>query len=493
MGSSLVIVAIPATDDPIWKISSEKVPHLTLLFLGDAKNNSKITEIYRFVQHAVHLSEHGPFYLDVDRRDVLGEDKADVLHFRKDWSFKWVKQFRNQLLQHPDIRTAYDSTEQYPEWQPHLTLGYPETPAHEDKIPNHGLDMIRFDRIAVWTGNYEGPEFRLEYAEREEELEVAYSETGSVAVKEVLEHFGTKGMRWGVRKAANVVTDLQFKKVANKSDTISKLVSTASKKTRQNDLPRINAKHKDLATTSKSVHLVGPSRVPAQKAYREEVRKAYEKNLNDAAKETTSYSENLRYEIRPPRLSKKQTAIRWRVKVVKVQHANVESDEYDIILVEDEAGYIIDFKAEPVTEDLIQTAVNGSEFVDTLIHVGVRGMRWGVRKAPPTPVAPQAVSVVPQSPKRKTKIEVEGGQNHGASDDAIKVAVAKVKLQKSGPAALSNKELQEVAQRVELEDRVKRAVQPKGRKFVSEVLRNQGKQEANQFVNRQVKKKFMPV
>lgn len=30
------IVAIPEERDPVWKYSSEKVPHMTLLFLGEA-------------------------------------------------------------------------------------------------------------------------------------------------------------------------------------------------------------------------------------------------------------------------------------------------------------------------------------------------------------------------------------------------------------------------------------------------------------------------
>jgi 2'-5' RNA ligase len=339
MGSNLVIVAIPAADDLIWKISSEKVPHLTLLFLGESKGNPKVNEIFKFVSHAVNVCEHGSFYMNVDRRDVLGEDRADVIHFRKEWDAKWIKQFRNQLLQHSDIRTAYDSTDQFPEWQPHLTLGYPETPAHDDKIPEYGLSSVRFDRIAVWTGNYEGPEFRLEWPDREEELVVAYGEIGKTIVEKLL------------------CVD----------------------------------------------------------------------------------------EIKP---------------------------------------------SESMESGLVQTGIHGEAFVDTLVHFGIKGMRWGQRKAPPMPVAPQATSRVPQGAKRKTKIDTEGGENHPASEDAIKVAQAKAKLKKSGPAALTNKELQEVANRVELEQRVRRAVEPTGKKFVTNVLKNQGNQEANKFVNRQVKKQF---
>src|SRR4051812_22375808 len=97
----LAIVAIPEEQDRVWKISSEKIPHLTLLFLGD-ENNSKLEQIVQFVEHATQLSEHGQFYLDVDRRGELGADQADVIFFSKrSWNLKWIKQFRAQLLQNP--------------------------------------------------------------------------------------------------------------------------------------------------------------------------------------------------------------------------------------------------------------------------------------------------------------------------------------------------------------------------------------------------------
>ncbi len=76
--NNLVIVAIPAEDDYVHKISSEKVPHCTLLFLGEAINPN-LLRIAQFLQHAVTITELGPFGLDVDYRGVLGEDKADVL------------------------------------------------------------------------------------------------------------------------------------------------------------------------------------------------------------------------------------------------------------------------------------------------------------------------------------------------------------------------------------------------------------------------------
>ena len=191
--SSLVVVAIPADDDQVWKVSSEEVPHLTLLYLGDSNTVDNVDSIAEFLDHAASTSLNR-FGLDVDRRGVLGGDQADVLFFSEGWEAKEVKQFRHYLLQNDDIRTAYDSSEQHPDWLPHLTLGYPETPAK----PNpdvYGISWVRFDRIALWLGDYEGPEFVLQRSN--DYAEVSMSD----AVENVLAHYGKKGMKWGVRNA----------------------------------------------------------------------------------------------------------------------------------------------------------------------------------------------------------------------------------------------------------------------------------------------------
>lgn len=199
--SNLVIVAIPSEDDYVWKISSEKVPHLTLLFLGDNSMSPGISKIIEFTEHAA--SGLRPFWLDVDYRDTLGEDEADVVFFDKEgWDIREITDFRSSLLQNDLIRKAYDSTEQFPEWQPHLTLGYPKAPAKEDKRDYSGVHSVRFDRISVWTDDFEGPEFRLKHPSISG-LDVAMSSMNEARIKmglDALSHHGIKGMKWGVRK-----------------------------------------------------------------------------------------------------------------------------------------------------------------------------------------------------------------------------------------------------------------------------------------------------
>ena len=189
--SNLVIVALPREDDPVWKISSEKVPHMTILFLGSADNPDR-AKMAEFLEHAASTTLTR-FYLDVDRRGKLGEDEADVVFFQDSWDLPRLEEFRSQLLKFDAIKTAYDSTPQYEGWTPHLTLGYPETPA---KPFDERIYMVGFDRIALWDGDYQGVEFLLK---SNDVSEVMMSDQSAIGMQ-FLAHYGVKGMKWGVRK-----------------------------------------------------------------------------------------------------------------------------------------------------------------------------------------------------------------------------------------------------------------------------------------------------
>lgn len=161
-----VIVAIPRDDDPVWKVSSEKIPHMTLLFLGDVIRDidpeASPTRVVEYMQHVANTSL-APFDMSVDHRGPLGPKDADVLFFRKSGdNVKIPRAARHFFLEDDLISKAYNSVEQYPEWTPHLTLGYPETPAKKPD-DDRELSWVQFDKIALWTGDYEGPTFKLEY------------------------------------------------------------------------------------------------------------------------------------------------------------------------------------------------------------------------------------------------------------------------------------------------------------------------------------------
>lgn len=532
----LAIVAIPEEYDRAWKASSEKVPHLTLLFLGDAES-ADLQTIMEFTEHAVTQSEHGPFYLSVDHRGTLGADDADVVFFdKRSWNLKWVRQLRAQLLQNDAVRTAYDSTEQFEEWHPHLTLGYPETPAHP--LPNdEPLYSVCFDRIAVWADNYEGPEFRLEWPDREFEgdLAVAYSDTKKAALthytslgmsdEEIIEHTGKKGMKWGVRndrkgrnrwspkgysvkgdvaKAllapiglpadvrlakraaprvkkgakgvgnfAKRLGDIHFEGKASDAKVFMRVHNHAAEKMNASDIPRINNK---VQYANANFKTLGPqSKLTRQ--YEKEMGDAFDSRLKEAAtREGTNWSGTRKLEID----GSYSHPDGWGLKVVDTDKAKHDSgDDHILVLLErDEKGFITNVlgvdlpdsamaQGEAFVEEILRTPEElGEQFV--IEHFGIKGMRWGIRnrKGEPVSVTPTAASKVPHGKRRKTKIETEGGQNHPAHEDAIKVAVAKVKLKKSGPSALSNQELRDVANRVQLENQVRVLTSSRGKKFV---------------------------
>ena len=198
--SNLVIVAIPEENDITWQISTEKVPHLTLLFLGEVGQVQNVDQILNFLQHAAETTLC-PFYLEVETRGVLGANDADVIFFRDGWDSKKIKDFRASLLKNDAVFKAHVTEDKFPEWVPHLTLGYPKAPAKVLKDPyQNRIYSVRFDRIALWIDGFEGPEFKLkEKVYYDEDMAVAMS-IPKVDLEEVLAHHGVKGMRWGKRK-----------------------------------------------------------------------------------------------------------------------------------------------------------------------------------------------------------------------------------------------------------------------------------------------------
>lgn len=198
MASNLVIAAIPADGDDVWKVSSEKKPHLTILFLGDAMSNPNVTKIADHVKDRSRSLE--PFSLLVDHRGFLGSDEADVLFFTKDIPWQ-LYDFRDSLKYNQEISMAYNAIPQHQDWKPHLTLGYPSSPANSDDWDPMGTQYVTFDKIACWFGDYEGPEFPLTENVKPKDYEM-YPEVAGWAdtVGDILAHYGVKGMKWGVRR-----------------------------------------------------------------------------------------------------------------------------------------------------------------------------------------------------------------------------------------------------------------------------------------------------
>ncbi|UOK18336.1 capsid maturation protease [Arthrobacter phage BruhMoment] len=148
--TSAVIVALPAADDPISAVSSERSgAHATLLFFGDtaALDEQALKDA---LEQFVTNGQVGIITEQVNGRATLGKDAADVVLF----DAANLVFIRSGLLEDNTIIQAHQSVEQFPTWLPHVTLGYPEAPARGE----YTGEAITFDRLALWFG-----ESRTEY------------------------------------------------------------------------------------------------------------------------------------------------------------------------------------------------------------------------------------------------------------------------------------------------------------------------------------------
>lgn len=136
------------------------------------------------------------------------------------------------------------------------------------------------------------------------------------------------------------------------------------------------------------------------------------------------------------------------------------------------------------------------EVVDHILeHHGVKGMRWGVSRRGGSSgssrssrvsadrEAKKEVTVKTKShPNVKTTIKTKGGQGLPAHPDAIAAQIVTQKLKRSGTHALSTNELQQLANRNNLEQQIHRSgvgqtTYQKGIKSVGEFIKTpQGKQ-----------------
>lgn len=497
--SNVVIVAIPKQDDYVWKISSEKKPHMTLCFLGDS---APLLPIYEFVAHAAETMRLTPFMLDVDFRGVLGPDEADVLFFRKDWAIKRIADFRQQLLKDNTIRTAYESVTQYPMWTPHLTLGYPETPANEDDRDYPGINWVDFDKIAVWDGDFEGPEIQLEH-NFDDAMEVSMSVQ---AGEQFIRHYGVKGMKWGQRKdrggemgkrkGVQKFLDPQGHKL--QSDVIKSLAGTvfaplhivtwpadvrlirggirgAGAKIKDSEkkrfakkamspknfvqihngaIPEMNKISAQLAKKYPDLSQPG-AKAAYDKAYLGAMRTAYQNSAKKIGNKSGTHHLEVEFKSDVDFLIRARGGPPAKKRVAHADAADeVITVEIPGKLVRASSGHIVGVTFTGMAHSAMEL---GEAFV---MHSGVKGMKWGVRKDRPAPAARAATGASHVSRNRlaKTRVKAAGGQNHPATDDAIKAAIVKQKLKKSGHASLTNSELQELATRLNLEVQVQQLI-----------------------------------
>lgn len=132
---------------------------------------------------------------------------------------------------------------------------------------------------------------------------------------------------------------------------------------------------------------------------------------------------------------------------------------------------------------------------DILAHHGIKGMKWGVRRASSNSEE-KAKGHVGKSAKKveiktrkvggKTVVTAKGGSGHAPTSDAIKTKAINQKLKKSGIDSLSNDELAHLTRRMNLETQVKSLNdknQSEAQKFVKDTIKRIAAQKAAEFAS----------
>jgi hypothetical protein len=128
------------------------------------------------------------------------------------------------------------------------------------------------------------------------------------------------------------------------------------------------------------------------------------------------------------------------------------------------------------------TGGDGDAVTDFLAHYGVKGMRWGHRKADSGSSGPTGVTV---STTAKGRLKITGGTGHAPVRDAVDAAVAVRKAKASSVKSLTNEELQTAIRRMQLEQQFNQ-LRPKGpvehgRKFVTQTMLQIGKEQTTKI------------
>lgn len=158
-----IVALLPADDDPIVAASSQ-LAHVTMVYLGDAADltDEQVTQIRDYVADIARGASDEMTAVP-ESRGELGEEGADVVFLRSDG----LTELHDSLVSENGPIT--DASEF--DFNPHITLGYPDEPAEADYDPDEH-DEVRFDRLAVWIGE-DRTEFPLANDDSEAEPEDA--------------------------------------------------------------------------------------------------------------------------------------------------------------------------------------------------------------------------------------------------------------------------------------------------------------------------------
>ena len=151
--TGVVLVALPAADDPVNDIGEEE-KHATLLWFGEAGENPDLDLATLTTAAEAAATVGQPFTEQVDGVASLGDDGARVWMIPAGGALAAV---RNALLDAPGVQDAVNAVEQHDGYTPHVTIGYPAEGAEEldPEVEDAAaaVEQIGFDRLALWVGD----------------------------------------------------------------------------------------------------------------------------------------------------------------------------------------------------------------------------------------------------------------------------------------------------------------------------------------------------
>jgi hypothetical protein len=288
---------------------------------------------------------------------------------------------------------------------------------------------------------------------------------GKEATEELL-HFGVKGMKWGVRRKQKKLdkADARLRKTVSGSRSSAGLRISLHNAV----LTRAQVRAGDIDAKSEYQKAFRDGRLtnpedPITKKYLTEQKKAYIDTLNEYASTLQSPSGKLGIKVVGNDVDGYGPGA-FEVQIVeqKAKHAD-EAMTYVVQMSRDESGRVIGF------EFVDTTIQQGEDFTAALVHYGVKGMKWGVRRR-----QNRSSTVTVSKSKATGSIKTRGGAGRKPSADATKAAVSRQIAKKSGHQALSNDELKQLVERMDLEKRANRhAAEGLGAQFVKALLDKQ--------------------
>lgn len=281
----------------------------------------------------------------------------------------------------------------------------------------------------------------------------------AAVVENALAHYGVKGMRWGVRKSEASADrqqrkiqkqDKKFEKAARSSATHQMLWMESVKTLKKSgDLKAIG--NRPEFADSKFRLKTGTAKRQLQKKYDDAVAIELMNHLKKNANTIVNRSGTRQFDVDALygydkgkqgehiiRASKGQ----WRIVTKELKQA--DGDILSLRVVRDALGKITDII--PEVDELAQS---------DMAHYGIKGMKWGRRKAD-RPVS---------------------------ADAANKIGV-KAEVKKNKISAVSNADLQAAIRRMQLEQDFKRLSvneQPQLKRMVSSILLEAGKREVQAY------------